>query len=126
MAKMPGAVSLTPSAHGVIIYELPTGTAAILEPGLLEVRPGDTVEYSNRTGTVARLVVAEDGLLARVPSMVPQDIASGMTRNFTVDPGAVPGTHEYQIAVTLGSGKKVFAIGASTPRIIIRSSSDVG
>ncbi len=90
MAKMPGAVSLTPSAHGVIIYELPTGTAAILEPGTLGGAPGRHRRVQQPDRAVARLVVAEDGLLARVPSMVPQDIAPGTTRSSRSTPARCP------------------------------------
>lgn len=126
MAKIPSTVSMATSPRVVIIYELPTGTSAIVEPGILEAYSGDSVVFRNQTRQPAQLVVAQAGIFARVPPMAPQDIDAGGDREFTVDPTAEAGTYQYQVVVRLASGKRVFAIGASTPRIIIRSSSSSG
>jgi hypothetical protein len=123
MAKFPRSVSTTTLRSVVIIYELPTGTAAILEPGIVDAYPRDSIVFRNQTRNAAQLVVAQAGIFARVPPMVPQTIAAGGDSEFTVDPDAEAGTYQYQVVVALESGKRVFAIGASTPRIIIRSSS---
>jgi hypothetical protein len=37
---------------------------------------------------------------------------------------APPGVYEYVVAVKLRNGNRVFALGSSTPKIIIRGSSD--
>jgi hypothetical protein len=123
MAKFPRSVSMVKSPRVVIIYELPTGTAAILEPGIVDAYPSDSIVFRNQTRNAAQLVVAQAGIFARVPAMDPQTIDAGGDSEFTVDPNAEVGTYQYQVVVTLESGKRVFAIGASTPRIIIRSSS---
>lgn len=112
--------------HIVTIYALPTGTHAVLEPGILEAEHGDVIEFRNQTSSVAQLVVAQERILERVPPMVPQDIDGGRAIQRTVDATVEPNTYEYQVVVTLQNGKRVFAIGASTPKIIIRSSSDAG
>ena len=123
MAKFPRSVSMAKSPRVVIIYELPTGTAAILEPGIVDAYPGGSIIFRNQTKNAAQLVVAQAGIFARVPPMVPLTIDAAGDIEFTVDPDAEAGTYQYQVVVTLENGKRVFAIGASTPRIIIRSSS---
>jgi len=109
----------------VKILELRSGATAIaaVDPGIITVDPLDTIEYVNETLQDAILLIAQAGILVGVnPGQgVPiSPCRGGAGRRFTVDGAAASGTYEYQMLVTLGSGKRMFAIGASTPRIIIR------
>jgi hypothetical protein len=112
--------------HVAIIFELNTHKHAMLDPGILEVYPGDMIEYQNQTAAAAQLVIAQAGIFKGVPSMEPQSIPGKGAGQFTVEDTARPGIYEYAVAVTLSTGVTVLAIGGSTPRIIIRSTSQIG
>jgi plastocyanin len=107
----------------VKVCELASGTHAVVDPGILWAAPGDTVEFHNDTAFQAKVLVAEGGVLDGVQSMQGKTINTGVSRSFVVL-SAPPGVYEYVVAVKLRKGGRVFALGASTPKIIIRSSSD--
>lgn len=109
--------------HVVKIGELASGTHAVVDPGILWAAAGDTVEFHNGTAFQAKLLVAEGGLFDEVQSMQGKTINRDGLRSFTVL-AARPGVYEYVVAVKLRKGNHVFALGSSTPKIIIRSSSD--
>ena len=73
--------------HIVTIYTLPTGTHAVLEPGILEADRGDVIEFRNQTSSLAQLVVAQERILERVPPMAPQDIDGGQLIGRAVELG---------------------------------------
>lgn len=115
--------------YDVFIFEYPVSIGAVVDPGVLEVAPGDTIDFYNRTASPATLLIAEDRVLTDVQSgqgvpINPSSIRGGAT-SFTVDAGASVGVYEYEVLVTLRSGKKAYAVGESTPRIIIRSTTEV-
>jgi plastocyanin len=105
------------------VSELASGTHAVVDPGILWVKAGDTVEFHNDTAFQAKLIVAEGGLLDGVQSMQGKTVNRGGLRGFTVL-DAPPDVYEYVVAVKLRKGNRVFALGSSTPKIIIRGSSD--
>jgi plastocyanin len=109
--------------HIVRISELPSGTHAVVDPGIAWVAAGDTVEFHNATAYQAKLLVAEGGLLDGVQSMQGKTINQDGLRGFTVL-DAPPGVYEYVVSVKLRRGNRVFALGSSTPKIIIRPASD--
>jgi len=111
------------SNHVVKVFELASGTHAVVDPGILWAAAGDTVEFHNDTAFQAKLLVAEGGVLDGVQSMQGKTVNRGGVRGFTVL-AAPSGVYEYVVAVKLRKGSHVFAIGASTPKIIIRGSSD--
>ena len=113
--------------HDVKILELTSDATsiAVVDPGIVFVDPGDTIDFWNQTKNPARLTISADHVLVDVPSMVPKPIAVGGPTTFTVEPRPPVGTHEYVLAVTLSNDRQVFAIGASTPKIIIRSMTEV-
>jgi len=123
MQKSTRATSVATTIRRVTIYELTTGTAAILEPGILDAYREDVIEFQNDTAADATLLIAEDGILGGVVPLEGKILRRGGTTQFTVSLGAPTGLHEYQVLVTLRNRRQVFAIGASTPRIIVRSSS---
>ena len=109
--------------HVVKVSELASGTHAVVDPGILWVKAGDTVEFHNDTAFQAKLIVAEGGLLDGVQSMQGKTVNRGGLRGFTVL-DSPPDVYEYVVAVKLRKGNRVFALGSSTPKIIIRGSSD--
>jgi plastocyanin len=111
--------------HVVTILELPSGTHSVVDPGTVWVVGGDTIEFHNDTSFQAKLLFAEGGLLDGVQSMQGKAINTGVSRTFTVL-AAPQGVYEYVAAVKLKKGRRVFAAGSSTPRIVIRSSSEGG
>lgn len=112
--------------HDVKILELTSGTTsiAVVDPGIVLVDFRDTIQFYNQSTGNAIVLIAESGVLDPLQSGQGESIdprsASGA---FTVV--ATSGIHEYQVLVTLSNGKRVFAIGASTPKIIIRSMTEV-
>jgi plastocyanin len=110
--------------HQVKIVELKSVSRAVVNPGILEVCTGDTVEFHNQTAHQTHLLFADRGLFDGNAPPNSNAIKTGMRRAFKVV-CTTPGIYEYVVAVTLSDGKGAFAIGASTPRIIIRSSSGV-
>ena len=115
--------------YDVFIFEYPVSIGAAVNPGVLEVVPGDEIDFYNRTSSDATLWLAQDRVLAGVSSgqlvILSPSVTRGLPTHFTVDTAASVGVYEYQVLVTLRSGKKVFAVGESTPRIIIRPSSQI-
>jgi hypothetical protein len=113
--------------YDVVIIELLESEYALVDPGARVVAPGDTIEFRNTTAHDALLLIAEDNVLGGVSAGVGVPISPVSVRNplraFPVV--ARSGTHEYQMLVRLSNGRQVYAIGASTPRIIIRPSSEV-
>jgi plastocyanin len=113
------------SNHVAKVFELASGTHAVVDPGILWATAGDTVEFHNDTAYQVKLLVAEGGLLDGVQSMQGKTINRGEVRGFTVL-AAPSGVYEYIVVVKLRKGNHVFALGSSTPKIIIRSSSEGG
>jgi hypothetical protein len=113
--------------HDVFIIELLGGGYALADPGTLPVATGDTIEFRNQTTNDALLLIAEDSVLDGVSAGVGVPISPTGSRSpiraFRVV--ARDGTHEYQMLVRLSSGRQVYAVGSSTPRIIIRPTSEV-
>ena len=108
----------------VDIFELPANDAAMVYPGTVYVNRGDSIDFYNKTGNKATLLVTGVVLDGVVPYEV-ENISTGGPHTYTVAQVAADGIHEYQVLVTLKSGAKVWAVGSSTPRIIIRPSSEV-
>lgn len=108
----------------VYILELPSGTSAMADPGTIEVDRGDTIEFENQTSNDATLFIAEDNVLVDVTPLKGVSLPRSVTSGFPVSSTAADGIHEYQVLVTLRNRRQVYAIGASTPRIIIRSSTN--
>jgi len=106
--------------HVVRILELASGSHAVVDPGIVWVDGGDTVEFQNDTAFQVKLLVAEGGVLDGVQSMQGKTINTGVSRGFMVL-DALPEVYEYVVAVKLRKGSRVFALGSSTPKIIIRS-----
>jgi len=105
--------------RNVHIIELESGFNAVVDPGIRIVDPGDKIKIHNDTTFQVKLLFAEGGLLIGVGSMQGKTINSGEIREFTV--GSVyPDIYEYVVSVKLSGGKRVFAVGASTPKIIVR------
>ncbi|HOC42532.1 MAG TPA: hypothetical protein PKJ99_05860 [Thermoanaerobaculales bacterium] len=104
----------------VHILELPSGAYALADPGGLEVDRGEAIGFENQTANDATLFIAEEKVLVEAHPLKGVLLPRGAVTPFTVAPDAEPGAHEYQVLVTLRSGKRVFAVGSSTPRIIIR------
>ena len=111
--------------HDVKILELKADSTslAVADPGIVIAVAGDLIEFTNLTGDDATLFIAEDGVLETVQPSVGTILRRGEHQPYGVLP--FPGTHEYQVRVTLSNRRQVFAIGASTPRIIIRSATEV-
>ena len=109
--------------HDVFIIELLGSGYALVDPGTLEVAAGDTIEFRNQTTNDALLLMAQNGVLDGVNSGVGVPISPASSGR-PVRPFLVvgpDGTYEYQMLVTLINRRQVYAVGSSTPRIIIRS-----
>lgn len=98
------------------------GILGAVIPGMTFVSPGEDVTFDNQTKHVAEIRLAEEDVLDCVQ---PLKIEPGASQTCRVTAPAVKVERivEYVVLVTLSSGKTVFAVGASTPKIIIRSSS---
>ncbi|PWB76526.1 MAG: hypothetical protein C3F15_05230 [Holophagae bacterium] len=108
----------------VDIFELPAGDSAMVYPGTVYVNRGDSIDFYNKTRPNATLLVTEVVLDGVVPYEV-VGISTGGPHTYTVAQVAADGSHEYQVLVTLKNGAKVWAVGSSTPRIIIRPTSEI-
>jgi hypothetical protein len=115
-------VSATPKAkkYTVAITAIPPVAFAV--PGIRKVREGDTVIFHNRTGGPVNISVAADKVLKGVKPLKPKLIQNGKKRAFEVV--ADSGTHEFSVHYSYWDKRKKrrrtgFAIGASSPKIII-------
>lgn len=113
------------ASRKVYILELPSGAYAIADPGGLEVDRGEAIGFENQTANDAALFIAEENVLVEAHPLTGVLLPRGAVTPFTVASDAEPGAHEYQVLVTLRSGRRVFAVGSSTPRIIIRPPTQV-
>ncbi len=105
--------------HSVKIQELQSGGHSVVDPGIVLAAAGDTIAFSNGTGYQVKLLFAEGGVLDGVQSMEGKVINADASRTFTVL-AAPPEIYEYVVSVKLKKGKRVFAVGSSTPKIIVR------
>jgi len=92
-------------------------------PGIRKVQTGDSIVFHNKTGGPVRISVAADKVLKGVKKLQPKLISEGRERQFEVE--AVEGTHELSIHYNYRDKNKNnkrrtgFAIGASSPKIIV-------
>jgi plastocyanin len=98
------------------------GRHARVDPPILQVGAGDQVQFKQDTGSDAIIAFASGGVLVGVGSMEKQKLESNKPRTFTVSGHAGAGVHEYVVCVVLDqqNHRHAFAVGASTPKIIIR------
>jgi len=110
-----------PTRHIVSIEAI--APVAFAVPGIRKVEAGDFIEFQNRTGGPVRISVAADNVLKGVKKLQPKLIKTGGKKKFTVV--ATGGTHELSLHYSYRDKKKNnklrtgFAIGASSPKIIV-------
>ena len=96
---------------------------AFAVPGIRKASTGDFIIYHNKTGGPVKISVAADNVLHGVKKLTPKLISHGKKRKFKVV--APEGTYEISAHYSYKDKKKDnklrtgFAIGASSPKIII-------
>jgi len=109
------------ATHKVEIQAIPPVAFAV--PGIRKVRTGDTIEIHNSTGGQVKIYTADKGVLKGMGKLAPRVVNNGKTGSFEVE--ATDGTHELAVHYRYKDKKKNnkirtgFAIGASSPKIII-------
>ena len=111
--------------HNVYIGK--TKSHAYVDPGIVVVRPGDTVTFKNKTGAEVKLLFGEDDLLVGVKELQVKEIKANdpgkiSTREFRVKQNTKDDIYEYVATVKINN-RRIFAVGSSTPKIIVRPSS---
>ncbi len=109
-----------PKTYTIAITAIPPVAFAV--PGIRRVRTGDTISFHNKTGGPVKISMAADKVLKGAKPLKPMLINKGQKRPFEVV--ATDGTHEFSVHYSyLDKQKKKrrtgFAIGASSPKIII-------
>ena len=114
------------ATHKIEIQAIPPVAFAV--PGIRRVRTGDTINFHNKTGGPVKISMAADNVLKGTKTLKPLKllkpmlINQGQKKAFEVM--ATDGTHEFSVHYNyLDKQKKKrrtgFAIGASSPKIII-------
>ncbi len=107
--------------HTIKIEAFPP--VAVVAPGIRKASTGDTITFVNKTGGPVKISTADNHVLKGVDGLTPKPIATGKRRKFTVE--ATKGTHELSVHYKYKDKTKNnrlrtgFAIGASSPKIII-------
>ena len=109
-----------PKTYTVAITAIPPVAFAV--PGIRRVRTGDTIIFHNKTGGPVKISMAADKVLKGAKPLKPMLINNGKKRSFEVV--AIEGTHEFSVHYSYWDKRKKkrrtgFAIGASSPKIII-------
>jgi plastocyanin len=122
MAKKPSkkkSKATKPNNYTVKIE--PISPVAFAVPGIRKAAPGDTITFVNNTGGTVRLSAAGSNVLKGIKRLQPVQINKGKKKTFTVLPKS--GTHELSIHYNYTDENKRrrtgFAIGASSPKIVI-------
>jgi len=115
-------VSTNPKPKTYTVAITAMAPVAFVVPGIRKVRTGDTIIFHNKIGGPAKISVAADKVLKGVKPLKPQLIQNGKKRAFEVV--AESGTHEFSVHYSYWDKRKKrrrtgFAIGASSPKIII-------
>jgi len=96
---------------------------AFAVPGIRLVTNGDSVVFHNKTGGPVKISIAANNVLEGVKKLTPKLLNNGKKREFKVV--ASEGTHELSLHYSYRDKKKKnklrtgFAIGASSPKIIV-------
>jgi len=109
-----------PKTHTIAITAIPPVAFAV--PGIRRVRTNDTIIFHNKTGGPIKISMAADGVLKGAKPLKPMLVRNGLKRAFVVV--ATDGTHEFSVHYSYQDKRKKkrrtgFAIGASSPKIII-------
>jgi hypothetical protein len=123
MAKSPSIkvpATLKPQKYTIAIEAI--APVAFAVPGIRKVATGDSIIFHNKTGGPVKISVAADNVLQGVKKLTPKLVNNGMKREFKVV--AAEGTHELSVHYSYYDKTKKrtrtgFAIGASSPKIII-------
>lgn len=112
--------SPSPKTYTIEIRAIPPVAFAV--PGIRKACKGDTIEFDNQTGGPITVALAADNVFEGVERLSPKRINTGRKRKFKVD--ADSGTHELSIHyryfdTTKKKWRTGFAIGASSPKIVI-------
>jgi hypothetical protein len=113
-------VSPTPNTYTIEIKAIPPVAFAV--PGIRKACKGDIIKFDNQTGGPITVTLAADKVFKGVGKLGQKRINTGKTQKFTVD--ADSGTHELSIHyryfdTTKKKWRTGFAIGASSPKIVI-------
>lgn len=95
---------------------------AFAVPGIRKVQHGDLIVFDNQSGGQVTVTVAANTVLEGAAKLSHKQINKGKKRTFKV--AAESGTHEFSIHSTSYDEEEAktrtgFAIGASSPKIII-------
>ena len=96
---------------------------AVVAPGIRKVRTGDSIVFHNLTGGQIRIYAADKGVLKGVGKLESRVVNNGKTGTFEIE--ATEGTHELSVHYRYKDKTKNdklrtgFAVGASSPKIII-------
>ena len=111
-----------PETYIIEIKAIPPVAFAV--PGIRKVRQGDYVIFDNKTGGEITVTMAANGVLDGMDKLDQKTLKHGPSKPFRVKPDS--GTHEisvhYEYTEEKNEKKKLrtgFAIGASSPKIII-------
>jgi hypothetical protein len=110
-----------PKTHTVTIEAI--APVAFAVPGIRKAFTGDSIIYHNKTGGPVKISVAADNVLQGVKKLTPKLVNNGKKRKFKVVAGE--GTYEISVHYSYRDKKKNnklrtgFALGASSPKIII-------
>jgi len=113
--------TLKPETYAVTIEAI--APVAFAVPGIRKVQTGDSIVFHNKTGGPVRISVAADKVLKGLKKLQPKLIKTGGKKKVKVV--AIEGTHELSIHYSYRDRQKNnklrtgFAIGASSPKIII-------
>ena len=115
--------SATPKPKTYTVAIEAIAPVAFAVPGIRKVFTHDSIIFHNKTGGPVRISVAADKVLKGVKKLTPKLVSNGKKKKFEVE--ATEGTHEISVHYSYKDKKKKnklrtgFAIGASSPKIII-------
>jgi len=96
---------------------------AFAVPGIRKVATGDSITFHNKTGGPIKISPAANNVLKGAKQLKPELIRTGKKKTFEIS--APVGTYEYSVHYSYRDKKKNnklrtgFAIGASSPKIIV-------
>jgi len=120
-SSIKASVTPKPKTYTIVIEAI--APVAFAVPGVRKVSTGDSIIFHNKTGGPVKVSMAANNVLQGVERLAPKLINNGKKRKFKVV--ATEGTHEISVHYSYRDKKKNnrlrtgFAIGASSPKIII-------
>ena len=105
----------------VVVFRV-CGTRVVVDPAIVQVFAEDTVTFGNDTGGEVKLYLAAGGVLKGVRPMVAlaiEEKSGGKGYDVIGEPGVYECAAHYKLKDRKGKVHTGFAVGASSPKIII-------